>query len=192
MASMVQIAVFGTVMMVGNCHSCASNPGEDQVAPEFGCVLSGAIEAELVDFAGGCRDVMFFAADQGFMDGAKVAVRFDHPGAASEASAAESPLAWVRQLPDAEMSVIVETGDHLADFYCNDAANGPKVVDETFTAVSGEAALVIEPEVPRPQLGPIGNGSLELTRVVLESDLDPARRVYLDCDIADQFVGSPR
>ncbi|MBT8337957.1 MAG: hypothetical protein KJO11_15225, partial [Gemmatimonadetes bacterium] len=107
-----------------------------------------------------CADVFFFAID----DADRVMLTFSVAGPVAEAQAAGETTTTPFDLPDPDVTLIVEQGSRVSDAACDDVIeNGGPVVDRTWSAIDGSATLTI-----RPGEGMVNNrADLELRDIVV-------------------------
>lgn len=118
---------------------------------------------------GGCSDVIMYA----WKPDDTVALFFRGSGVAEAAHAAGEATEFYWSLPDPEVEVWVERGQHITHVTCNDALEFETVVDRTWVGTEGSVFLTVTPTGDPTDWGEFpALGELELSGVRLDSGHD--------------------
>ncbi len=133
--------------------------------------------ANQLESQGGCSDVIMYA----WKPDDTLALFFRGHGVAEAAHAAGEATDFLWTLPDPEVEVWVERGEHLTHVTCNDVMEYEPLVTATWIARSGSVFLTV---TPTGEAQPWGEypalGELELSGIILEPEHggDPAHLSY--------------
>ena len=143
-------------------------------------LLGPDFEDEFVT-VGSCADVFFFAVDS--VD--QVMLTFSVQGLVAQARAASDTVTTTYDLPDGDVTLIVEQGSRISDAMCDDVIeNGGPRVSRTWQAVAGRATVTIRPGEDMFD----NRGDLVLEDVVFEDD-EGHRRTVESLTWIDSSVG---
>ncbi len=126
--------------------------------------------ANELEYQGGCSDVIMYA----WNPDDTIALFFRASGVAETAHAAGEATEFYWTLPDPEVDVWVERGEHLTHMTCNDAKEFETVVDRTWVGTEGSVFLTVTPTGDSEPWGEFpALGELELSGIRLDSGHDP-------------------
>jgi len=151
--------------LLAGCLPPDVGPHADDTASIGAPRIEAGFEADLTR-QGGCADVVLYR----WNPDDTLALLFRTEGVVAAAHEAGAPTTTTWTLPDPEVELVVQAGEHVTHVTCDDILEYEVVVDRTWVATAGAASLAITPTGdPTPWDMP-ALGELTLTGVVLEPE----------------------